>query len=421
MKFRIVILFALLVLSGSILSAQDTVTVEIYFPISVDSPISETLDGYAAAYMADNPDVEIVWSFEGGYGDVKTRLLTVAEGGGDLPALAIMLATDIYDLRNAEVIQSWDSYVNDDYVADFIPTWLTNSYYDFDGDGTGEMYGVPFQRSVTLLYRNATLFEEAGLDAPTNWEELALAAQALTDDSREGILIPNSWPYWLFQPFAAGSGQNIVSESDTEVYFNSPDVIEALDFWVSLYEEYDATPDGVQSNWGDAPGAFLDGSAAMILHSSGSLRGILDNAEFDVAVSGIPGQDGGEFTVSGGGNLYLVAGIDDATAQAAWEFTEWLTQAEQTVNWSMNAGYFNTRISGLELDTWQDYVAENPQIADAQATVENAVREFSVQSHGDVRNILHTAILNVLNSESDSATALEQAQTEADDILSIFR
>lgn len=421
MKFRIVILFALLVLSGSILSAQDTVTVEIYFPISVDSPISETLDGYAAAYMAENPDVEIVWSFEGGYGDVKTRLLTVAEGGGDLPALAIMLATDIYDLRNAEVIQSWDSYVNDDYVADFIPTWLTNSYYDFDGDGTGEMYGVPFQRSVTLLYRNATLFEEAGLDAPTNWEELALAAQTLTDDSREGILIPNSWPYWLFQPFAAGSGQNIVSESDTEVYFNSPDVIEALDFWVSLYEEYDATPDGVQSNWGDAPGAFLDGSAAMILHSSGSLRGILDNAEFDVAVSGIPGQDGGEFTVSGGGNLYLVAGIDDATAQAAWEFTEWLTQAEQTVNWSMNAGYFNTRISGLELDTWQDYVAENPQIADAQATVENAVREFSVQSHGDVRNILHTAILNVLNSESDSATALEQAQTEADDILSIFR
>lgn len=421
MKLRILLLSALLILSGSILSAQDTVTVEIYFPISVDSPISETLDGYATAYMAENPDVEIVWSFEGGYGDVKTRLLTVAEGGGDLPALAIMLATDIYDLRNAEVVQSWDSYVSDDYVADFIPTWLTNSYYDFDGDGTGEMYGVPFQRSVTLLYRNVTLFEEAGLEAPSNWEDLALAAQALTDDSREGILIPNSWPYWLFQPFAAGSGQNIVSESDSEVYFNSPDVIEALDFWVALYEEYDATPDGVQSNWGDAPGAFLDGSAAMILHSSGSLRSILDNAEFEVAVSGIPGQDGGNFTVSGGGNLYLVAGIDDATAQAAWEFTEWLTLAEQTVNWSMNAGYFNTRLSGLELDTWQEYVAENPQVADAQATVDNAVREFSVQSHGDIRNILHTAILNVLNSESDSATALEQAQTEADDILSIFR
>lgn len=421
MKLRLLLFTILIVLSGSILSAQDTVTVEIYFPIAVDSPISEILDGYASAYMEENPDVEIVWSFEGGYGDVKNRLLTVAEGGGDLPALAIMLATDIYDLRNAEVIQSLDMYVSDEYLNDFIPAWLTNSYYDFDGDGEGELYGIPFQRSTVLLYRNVSLFEEAGLDAPSSWEELALAAQALTTDSREGILIPNSWPYWLFQPFAAGSGQNIVSESDTEVIFNSSDSIEALEFWVDLYEEYDATPDGVQSNWGDAPGAFADGSAAMILHSSGSLRSILDMAEFEVGVSGIPGQEGGEFTVTGGGNLYLVAGIDDATAQAAWEFTEWLTAPEQSVDWSMNAGYFNTRASGFELEEWQDYANDNPQIADAQGTIEFAVREFSVQSLGDVRNILHTGILGVLNGETDAASAMEEAQLQADEILSIFR
>ena len=73
-------------------AAQDTVKVEIYFPIAVDSPITEILQGYADAYMAENPNVEVVWSFEGGYADVKNRLLTVAEGGGELPALAIMLA-----------------------------------------------------------------------------------------------------------------------------------------------------------------------------------------------------------------------------------------------------------------------------------------------------------------------------------------
>ena len=53
MKVKLFLLLALLILSGSIISAQDTITVEIYFPISVDSPISETLDGYADAYMAD--------------------------------------------------------------------------------------------------------------------------------------------------------------------------------------------------------------------------------------------------------------------------------------------------------------------------------------------------------------------------------
>lgn len=421
MKLRSLLLVLLIVLSGSIVLAQDTVTVEIYFPIAVDSPISATLDGYAEAYMAENPDVEIVWSFEGGYGDVKTRLLTVAEGGGDLPALAIMLATDIYDLRNTEVIQSWDMYADEDYLADFVPAWLTNSYYDFDGDGTGELYGLPFQRSTVLLYTNMDLLAEAGLEAPTNWEELAMAAQALTTDEREGILIPNSWPYWLFQPFAAGSGQNIVSESDTEVFFNSPDVIEALDFWVALYEEYDATPDGVQDNWGAAPGAFLDGSAAMIMHSSGSLGNIAANADFEVGVSGVPGQDGGEFTVTGGGNLYLVAGIDEATAQAAWDFTQWMTSPEQTVDWSINSGYYNTRISGYDLEAWQAYAEANPAVAEAQSSIDNAVREFSVQSLGDIRNILHANILTVLNGEADATSAMEQAQSDADEILSIFR
>lgn len=425
MKSRKLFLFALLTLVfvalQSVVQAQDPVTVEIYFPVAVDSPISAILGEYADAYMTENPDVEIIWSFEGGYGDVKNRLLTVSEGGGDVPALAIMLATDIYDLRNAEVIQSLDSFISDDYLADFTPAWLTNSYYDYDGDGTQEFYSVPFQRSTVLLYYNASLLEEEGLSAPTNWQELAETAQALTTDEREGILIPNSWPYWLFQPFAAGSGQNIVDESDANVYFNDANVAEALQYWVDLYAEYDATPDGVQSNWGDAPGAFMEGSASMILHTSGSLRNLLANADFEVGVSGVPGQDGGEFTVTGGGNLYMVTGIDDATAQAAWDFVVWMTEPEQTVDWSIRGGYYNTRMSGFELDVWQEYVAENPQITSAHNTIDFAVREFSVQSLGDIRNILHAQILNVLNGEADVESALEQAQTDADDILSIFR
>ena len=419
-RMTLFVLVVLLMVPLVGVQAQDSTVVEVYFPIAVDSPITEILDGYADAYMEANEGVEIVWSFEGGYGDVKNRLLTVAEGEGELPALAIMLATDIYDLRNAEVIQSWDAYLSDEYLEDFSETWLTNSYYDFDGDGESEFYGIPFQRSTVLLYYNADLLAAEGLVAPSNWEELATTAQALTTEDREGILIPNSWPYWLFQPFAAGSGQNIVTESDVEINFASEDVVEALQFWVDLYATYDATPDGVQSNWGDAPGAFMDGTAAMITHSSGSLRSILDGAEFEVGVMGIPGQDGGEFTVTGGGNLYLVNGIDEATADAAWDFVQWLTEPEQTVDWSINAGYYNTRESGFELDAWTAWAEENPQLDQARATVDGAVREFSVQSLGDVRNILHTEILAVLNGEKDAATALSDAQTAAEEILSIF-
>lgn len=425
MKTRLIVIAALMVvlLAGVIpfAGAQDTVTVEIYFPIAVDSPITDILAEYEATYEAMHPNVDIVWSYEGAYGDVKTKLLTTIAGEGDLPALGIMLATDIYDLRNAEAIVPWDAYVNEDYLGDIFPTWLENSYYDYDLDGTAELYGLPFQRSTVLLYVNQTLLAENGLEMPTNWEELALTAQALTTDDRWGILIPNSWPYWVFQPFAIGNDQNIVSESDAEVYFNEPGVIEALQFWVDLYEVYGATPTGVQDNWGQVPGQFIDGATAMAIHSSGSMTSILTNADFEVGVSAIPGKDGGFATVTGGGNLYLVAGTDDATAQAAWEFVEWLTSPEMAVDWSIRTGYITTRISGLELDAWMEYVDANPQAADAVTTLDYAGREFSVQELGVVRTVLHSYILEVLNGNMTPEEAMAKAQDEADAILSIYQ
>jgi sn-glycerol 3-phosphate transport system substrate-binding protein len=224
----------------------------------------------------------------------------------------------------------------------------------------------------------------------------------------------------VFQPFAAGAGQNIVSESDTEVFFDTPASIDALQYWLDLAEA-GATPAGVQDNWGDAPGAFTDGAAAMIVHSSGSLRNILNNAEFTVGVMGVPGMDGGAYTVTGGGNLYMVAGIDEATAQAAWDFVEWLTAPEQTVDWAINSGYYNTRTSGFDLPAWQEFASANPQVDQAAATLDNAVREFSVQSLADVRTVLHTQILSTLNGEVDPATAMANAQAGADEILAIFR
>jgi sn-glycerol 3-phosphate transport system substrate-binding protein len=423
MKMRLVLVLAMLMAAfgTTLVSAQEPVTVEIYFPIAVDSPITAILDEYASAYEAENPGVKIVFSFEGGYTDVKTKLQTTMEGGGNMPALAIMLATDIYDLRNAELIVPLDDYASPQYLADFFPTWLANSYYDYDLNGTPELYGIPFQRSTVLLYYNKTLLDQNGLTPPTNWDELATTAQALTTPDRWGILIPNSWPYWELQPFAIGAGQNIVTDSDSEVFFNTPAVIDSLQFWLDLFQKYHATPDGVQNNWGDAPGMFTDQTAAMIVHSTGSLPGIISKANFDFGVSAIPGKDSGFATVTGGGNLYMVAGNDQATMDAAWKFVEWLTSPEKSVDWSIRTGYIVTRQSGLELDAWKAYVADNPQAAEAAATIDVAGRELSVQSLGQVRDEFHAHILDVLNGTATPADAMAAAQTEADDILSMFK
>lgn len=110
----------------------EPVTIQIFYPVAVDAPIAAILNGYIEEFETANPDIHVKAVFSGGYGDVKTAIQTTIEGGGELPALAVMLATDIYDLINAGYIASMDKYVAGagDYLDDFFPAFMANSYYD---------------------------------------------------------------------------------------------------------------------------------------------------------------------------------------------------------------------------------------------------------------------------------------------------
>lgn len=210
------------------------VTIEIYYPVAVDAPIAKILEGYIADFQAQNPDITVKPIFSGGYGDVKTAVQTTFEGGGKVPAMAVMLATDLYDLVNADYVVPLDDLLSlvvpdkNKYLNDIFPSFLENSKYN------GKIWSLPFQRSAVVLYYNKDLFKEAGLDAPDSWDSLAAAARKLTvKGQRWGIEWPSGWPYWLFQPLAIGAGQNIIGDDDTTVYFNNPKVIDAVKFYIS--------------------------------------------------------------------------------------------------------------------------------------------------------------------------------------------
>jgi sn-glycerol 3-phosphate transport system substrate-binding protein len=307
-----------------------------------------------------------------------------------------------------------------EYLNDFLPAFLANSRYQ------DQLWSLPFQRSAVVMYYNADLLEEEGLSPPTDWESLSQAASELTvrsdgEVSRWGIEWPSGWPYWLFQPLALGSGQNIVGDGDTEVRFDDPDVIDAIEFYNSLSEEYDATPAGVQASWGNVVPNFVSGNTAMIVHSSGSLTNILDQADFEVGVMGIPGEDGGTYSVPGGGNLYLTAGHSEAEQQAAFDFAVFLTEPARAAEFSTLTGYIATRESAFETPVMQEYVAENPQAAQVLGVLTDAGKELAVQNLGQVRNIFHNYLQSAFNDEMEPAEAMAMAQSEADAALADFR
>lgn len=407
--------------------AQDEeVTIQVAYPVAVDAPITEILDGYAREFMAENPGVTIEPVYAGGYTDVKTTVQTAIDGGGDAPALAVMLATDLFDLANAQYIEPVSSYVDAmesgaEYLDDFLPAFLANSYYMDD------IWSVPFQRSAVVMYYNESLMEEEGVAPPDSWDSLAEAGGALTERdgdevSRWGIEWPSGWPYWLFQPLAIGAGQNIVGESDTEVYFDEPEVIDAIEYYNALSREYGAMPEGVQASWGNVVPNFVSGNTAMIIHSSGSLSNVLSQADFEVGVSGVPGQEEGSFaSVPGGGNLYMVSGLSEAEKQAAFDFIVFVTDPARAADFSIQTGYIATRESAYEVPAMVSYVEDNPQALQTREALENGGKELAVQNLGEVRAIFHNYLQAAFNGEMDPASAMEQAQQEADAALEDFR
>jgi hypothetical protein len=115
--------------------------------------------------------------YAGNYNDTTTKALTAAKAGTP-PAVAVLLATDIFTLIDEDVVDPIDGFIKTDedkaWLAGFMPAYLKSAQVK------GKLWSVPFQRSTAVMYYNKKAFKEAGLDPekyPTTWDEMVAAAR----------------------------------------------------------------------------------------------------------------------------------------------------------------------------------------------------------------------------------------------------
>ena len=413
---------ALLIGLASVVVAAP-VEVSLAYPVAVDAPITAMLKGWAQDYMSSYPGVKVTLIFSGGYPDVKTAVQTAIQGGAKPPTLAVMLATDVYDLVNAKYVDSLDDLVAqapgaEAFVKDFLTAYMGNSRYK------GKLWSLPFQRSAVVLYYNADLLAASHLTPPRSWDELGKDAQALTVDggrTRWGIEIPTENPYWTFQPLAIGTGQNVFTD-DVTVNFNSSGVVNAVQFYLDLSRKYAATPPGVQTSWGTSTQNFAAGKTAMIIHTTGSLAGILRTAKFKVGVMAVPGLKPGTLaSVTGGGNLYLTSGHTPEERKAAFDFTQFLLDPSRVAAFSRATGYIPHRTAATSTPEFKAWLAQVPQAADAVAALSAAQPEISTQDLNAVKTIFNKYLQSAFNGSQSPKDAMDAAQAEADKALADYR
>jgi multiple sugar transport system substrate-binding protein len=305
-------------------SAQDKTTVKLRSSTSsgAETDLYNQIIADAAAAL---PDVDI--QNELVTSDYITKLQTdIAAGTG--PDLFFLDSLPAPNFAASGALLAIDDYMAASGVSasDFYPGLLAPFQYG------GQTYGLPKDWSALGTVYNTDALTAAGVTAaPTNWDELKAAGQALLDATGSPrIMITTSFDRYLAFHYAAGA--SVLSDDGTAITINSPEAEAALTYYYDLYNEGIATtPADAGAEW---PGDGLAKGLADIVFEGNWVVPFLTTGAPDLkyAVAEMPEGPGGKATLA----FTVCYGINASTsvADAAWAVENYLVGVDGMTKWA---------------------------------------------------------------------------------------
>ncbi|MBM3128983.1 MAG: ABC transporter substrate-binding protein [Chloroflexi bacterium] len=344
-----------------------------------------------------NIQVDVI--FQGSYADIAQKL-TAAMTAKTLPDVAQMGGAPT--MADSGVIVPIGDLVGKADLDDIYP-----GFWDYNKMGN-KIISMPFNHSVPVLYYNKDLFAAAGLDPnkpPTNWDELLKTAQALTKPGQWGFNTHTD-THWYLSAMIMQNGGKILSDDGKKVVYNSAEGIEALQFWGDLVTKHKVMPPNQHAQAG---ADFVAGKLGMIMRSSASLGAITTEAKFKVGVAPLPCKKTCSEPL--GGASILIFKSTPEKQKAAWEFTQWMTNGENTVDLFIQLGYLPLRKSVADNTALKAYIQKSPN---AQALVDatkyaSAIPLFNELGNSDEQ--LRKAVEKIELGTASAKDALDAAAT----------
>jgi sn-glycerol 3-phosphate transport system substrate-binding protein len=210
-----------------------------------------------------------------------------------------------------------------------------------------------------------------------------------------------------------------MNAAGTETYFDKPEVVEALQYWVDLGRKHKVHPTGVVE-WGTTPKDFFEKKVAMIWTTTGNLTNVKNNAKFDFGVAMLPAKKR-RGSPTGGGNFYVFKKATKEQQAAAVKLAKFMTQPERAAQWGIDTGYVAVRPDAWQTPKMQEYVKGFPVASVARDQLEFSVAELSTHDNQRVTKALNDGIQAALTGAKEPAAAMKDAQAEATRILRSYK
>lgn len=320
------------------------------YPVIRDEAASKDFwEATEADFEKEHPDVDLTIELQ--TFEKRDEQISAALAANSGPDIVLITPDQAATYLNVGGLLPVDEAIADERDV-FYPATLESATFE------DELYGVPLFQNVFTTAYNKTVFDDAGLELPTTWDEIRDAAPVLADGgiaAMDYLGTPEQTLNLSFYPFLWQAGGSVFSDDGTEVAFDSTEGVEALEFLVDLQEEGGLPADAATQAVGIEGSPLAAGTVGIRPTTSpaelAQMRAALGD---DNVVVGAPLEGEAQATYGNPGLLSLTSINRSENRAAAYSVLAFLTSQDFQTELNAAAGNFPSRtdveIAGAESD-----------------------------------------------------------------------
>ena len=323
----------------------------------------------------------------------------------------------VAEFASAGWLESLEGCINPEDRASFIPVTEKTDVF------RRQLYAIPWDANIGLLYYRKDLLEKYNLDAPHTWDDLVKACLKISSGEHVyGYLWQGKQYEGLVCNFVEfiGSNNGGIIDDAGRIMVNSEQNKIALDFMHDLIWEYRISPQNTHSElmeessrhlFQQGKGLFLRNWTYVweLCQEDPLMKG-------KVGVSLLPKfSDGNPASVYGGWHLAINA--HSKKKEQAWKLIEFLTSPEAQRELAMNLSWAPTRHA---LYNDPELIQKLPFLPIVELALKDVQIRPNLPYYQWVSDILQKHINRVLSNQTGSQEALQTIQTKLEGIKNEF-
>ncbi len=401
---------------------------------TIDKPVTITFYNYNLASASAGADAtrELLKEFMDANPNIKVEGIPVPSNeilsrvqadivAGQQPDVAQLVFRDLIYIANDLGANALEDMVPakelSEHLSGMIPQGLELGKFD------GKTYGLAYTFSTPILYYNADLFRQAGLDPdqpPKTWADVKAAGEAINQKTGKNGFFPGAYGpvdgTFVYQAIEMSNGGNV--RDGNTLTFADGGALEA----VKMLRDMVDSGAHARIDVGSHMDTMASGNLGMFLYTSAVQNSLSKSAKgnFDLRVTAMPSFGDKPTRPTNSGSALYVFSKDPAKQRAAYELLKFLTSKHAYTIITSKIGYLPLRLDIVDDPQYLgDWVKANPMIRPnlEQLSRLTANVAFPGPNYRQVEKIMMDGVREAIFGEADAEAVLKQAQADAQSLM----